>query len=69
MNRNFPRLFCAGWWLWLAGGATAVADDLAIQPGEVVEFTATLNGELRNLAGGGRPSATTEVLAAVANTM
>lgn len=50
----------------LACGVTALAEELAIKPGEVVEFTAPLNDELRSLAGGGRPSATTDVLAAVA---
>lgn len=66
MNLIRPRLYRIGWWLSLACGVTAVADELAFKPGEVVEFTATLNHELRVLAGGGRPSATTEVLGAVA---
>jgi pimeloyl-ACP methyl ester carboxylesterase len=50
----------------LAGGTTVGAAELVIKPGEVNEFSAPLPPELRNLAGGGKPSATTEVLGAVA---
>lgn len=42
------------------------AADFVIKPGEVVEFTAPLTPELRKLAGGGKPAANTEALAAVA---
>ena len=59
------RLCVLGAW-WAAGLLPAGAAELVIQPGEVVEFTATLNDELRYLAGGDRPSAITGTLAAVA---